>query len=257
MAILDKETKKLIFTLFSAMFVIVIFLWVASNGASFLKTSTKIVTNIAGNKTYDEPYKYNLDKNKSYYLTVSTNKGDMKFLLNKDVAPNTVNNITNLVKNDFYKNSSYFQKNDTYLLLGKGGSQESVNYRIPEEINADSLNLNTLVVKDYFEVLKQYYDSDLLIANQDHSVKNFFTSQGYSFITSVKSKKITKGSLVMYSDTANNFGNLFYISFGSNPISDGRMTNFGDLIAGEDVLNLVISADPTDIVINSILLLEQ
>lgn len=258
MSIIDNEIKKLIFTLIGACVLLLSLVWLASNSSLLNSITSKVSNNITGVKTYDASYNYNLDKNKKYTLTVSTNQGDMTFSLDKENAPDTVNNIVNLTKNDFYKGSTFIQKKPDYILLGKGNTYENTNYKIREEINAQSLDLDKVKVGNYTNSLKSVYDETLLRNNAEKTLMDFYKSIGYTYKTNITSKPVIKGSLVMYSETPNGFSNQFFIATNS-PLQyiEGRMTVFGQLSSGMDTLSKLINTQSSNIILSSITVTEQ
>ena len=248
MALIDKEVKKLIYTIFGAAFLLLGFAWFAAHGGSLFNTATGIANTVTGNKTYDTPYSNTLDKNKEYYLNVETSLGTMKFRLYKDNAPVFVNNIVSLVKDNFYKNSTYAEKLSKLLLLGKGGNTENVSYNLIEEINAKSIGLDKVKVSDLYGALLNTYDSSLLSGNLNVPIMDFYHSQGYTYSTNIQSVTIKKGSLVMYSTAPGHFGNMFFISTtGSIPEYDGRMVNIGEIVSGNDILDQINSTSADQI----------
>ena len=154
MSVFNGEVKKLIVSIFGVLFFLIALVWVGSNSQSVATFATNGFYVLIGKKTYDKPYSININKSKNYILTVDTNLGVMTFKLDKDNTINTVNNIYNLYKNDFYKNSSFIEKDPKYLLLGHGGKSDypAIKYSIQNEINADSLGLNKIKVSDFYNI---------------------------------------------------------------------------------------------------------
>ncbi|MEI7603427.1 MAG: peptidylprolyl isomerase [bacterium] len=258
MSFISGEIKKLMFTLFGAALLMLGLVWVAGNSQSIFTMSKKIVNTITGTKQYSDQYKYNLDKSKTYYLNIDTNLGKMSFLLYKDNAPNTVNNIVNLTKDKFYDNTKSIEITPNYILTGKGSSNSETEYRIREEINANSLGLDRTTVGDNFSMLSEHFNQQVLNKNSTLSVKDYYVLEGYSYTENITSKKIKKGSLVMYSEVANGFGNKFFISTQNNlPAIDGRMTNFGEIVNGSDVLDKIIASTSKNVKIDSITITEK
>ena len=255
MSIFTNEIKRLIFTVLGVSIFLLALVWVGSNYLTIANSLVHAFNTVTGQKTYDMVYSNNLDKSKTYLISIDTDQGVMTFQMDKDNTSNTTNNIYNLYKNDFYKGSTFIQKNDKYILLGKGGnpSYTNVKYSIKEEINAVNLNLDHIKVNQYTTVLKNVYDDSLLKANANISVKQFYESLGYSYQNNISTSIIKKGSLVMYSQEPGKFGNQFFISsVNSIPEIDGRMTKFGDIQSGQDVLDKIISTNPASLKLNSI-----
>lgn len=56
---------------------------------------------------YDAPPPMIIDREKTYYATIETEKGDIRLLLFDDEAPMTVNNFVFLVRQGFYDGSTF------------------------------------------------------------------------------------------------------------------------------------------------------
>lgn len=256
MRFIDREIQKLITVLAFAVILLFVLIWAAGNPTTISKGINKAIYLATGQRVYNTSYDYTLKADKTYHLTVKTNKGDIKFLLYKDNAPKSVNNLVNLVQDDFYKNISNIDKTDQFILIGNDPPVKA-NYVIPEEINADSLGLNKVKVKDYPK-LSDIYDQKLLDKNKDKSMKDFYQTIGYKYSTDIQSKQIKKGSLVLYSETPNNFNASFFISsYGELPQYDGRVTNIGEIESGNDILDKINNSKQEDVKIQAIEIQEK
>jgi cyclophilin family peptidyl-prolyl cis-trans isomerase len=256
MSFIDNETKKLFLTLGGACLFLVGLLWLSANAKILVDVSNKVSNNlVSGTKTFNKEYGYNLLSNKTYFLNVKTNLGDMTFMLYKENNPITTNNVVNLVRDDFYKTVTGIDKTNDYLLFSK---TNLTSYFIKEEINAYSLDLDKIKVSDYINVLKDIYPESDLRDNASKTLKDYYESKGYSYKMDINSKFIKKGSLVLYSELPGKFNSPFFISTQPGlPKIDGRMTNFGEITAGQDVLDKLSQADQNSISIQSITIEEK
>lgn len=76
-------------------------------------------------KEYVKPPELSIDKEKQYFATIYTNKGNIKLELFALLAPFTVNNFIFLVKEDFYNNIAFHRIIKSFMIqtgcpLGNG-----------------------------------------------------------------------------------------------------------------------------------------
>lgn len=137
--------------------------------------------------------------------TLHTNKGDIVVKLYGQDAPRTVENFVNLAENDFYDGTKFHRVIKDFMI--QGGDPNS---------------------KD------------------DNPLDDGRGGPGYTFADEINSHKIVRGSLAMANRGPNTNGSQFFIvTADATPWLDGLHTNFGEVIAGMEVVDMIESV-PTD-----------
>jgi peptidyl-prolyl cis-trans isomerase B (cyclophilin B) len=163
---------------------------------------------------------------KDYYAEIKTNFGTIKVDLLEKNAPNTVANFINLANSNHYTNTNFFKLITGVLLQGGEKSVTgNAGYKIPDEINWDSLD----------------YDLDL---------RTQLKRDGYKSLTKLASRELNKYALVMVGPTPNSASSQFAFILDSinNPKVNalrGRVTVFGWVIDDFEAINK-ISVLPVD-----------
>jgi peptidyl-prolyl cis-trans isomerase B (cyclophilin B) len=177
------------------------------------------------NQKNQEPQPPTTDLVKKYTgAIIKTNQGDIKIKFYNNDAPLTVNNFLTLASKNFYNGTRFHRVIENFMI--QGGDPNS---------------------KD------------------DQWADDGKGGPGYAFKDEINSHKLIKGSLAMANSGANTNGSQFFIvTAASTPWLDGKHTNFGEVVAGMDVVTKIENAPkdknshPTDnMTIESITLLEK
>jgi cyclophilin family peptidyl-prolyl cis-trans isomerase len=86
---------------------------------------------------YDAPPEMQIDTDKSYVATISTEKGDIVVQLDAQTAPQTVNNFVFLSKQGFYDNLTFHRVEPSFVIQGGdplGTGTGGPGYTVPAEI---------------------------------------------------------------------------------------------------------------------------
>ena len=91
-------------------------------------------------KSWSSPPAMSIDKSKSYFATIKTEKGDIRVQLYADKAPNTVNNFVFLARQGFYDNVTFHRVISGFMAQGgdpTGTGMGGPGYLIPNETSPD------------------------------------------------------------------------------------------------------------------------
>ena len=156
---------------------------------------------------------------------IKTNLGDIKVKFYSEVSPLTVNNFLNLAKDGFYDNTRFHRVINDFMI--QGGDPNS----------------------------------------KDLSKKNLWGTgdPGYKFADEFNNEKLIRGSLAMANSGLDTNGSQFFIVTAENtPWLDGKHTNFGEIIAGMDVVEKIEAIETDvkdcpleDVIVESIELLKK
>jgi len=159
---------------------------------------------------------------------IKTNKGDIRLDLDKDAAPNTVDNFIKLAKEEFYNGIKFHRVESGFVIQagdpltkdddpandGSGGP----GYAFDDEINPKALGLDDTKIKA-------------------------LESQGYKFNYFLKSISHTIGTISMANSGPNTNGSQFFITLTDLSDLDGRYTVFGRVVEGMDVVQEIKVGD--------------
>jgi cyclophilin family peptidyl-prolyl cis-trans isomerase len=241
-------------------------------------------------------------------VVISTNHGDMLLELFADEAPLTVANFMGLadgtkpftdpatsqqVTRPFYDGLIFHRVIDGFMIQGgspTGDGEGTPGYEFADEINAESLGLDKMMVLDaqgvpnpvlgirsqsdfQQRVLMPLYQK-LGITSQESltarvaevderlrtmSVKENYELLGYHYISNVQSRAPVRGVIAMANSGPDTNGSQFFINLADTEWLTGKHTVFGKVRAGLQVLDTIgkvpVNAEsrPTqDVVIQSI-----
>jgi peptidyl-prolyl cis-trans isomerase B (cyclophilin B) len=167
-------------------------------------------------------------------VTIETEKGNIELELNREAAPNTVDNFVKLAQEGFYDEIRFHRvvkdfviqagdplsKDDDINNDGTGGP----GYTFNDEINPRSLGV-------------------------DEETINALGQQGYKFNYLLKSISHTAGVISMANSGPNTNGSQFFITLKDVTELDGRYTAFGKVIVGMDVVQNIQQGDIINTVI--------
>lgn len=183
---------------------------------------------------------------------IHTNMGDISFSLYNQDAPKTVSNFVKLAQSGFYDGLTFHRVIKDFMIQGgdpKGdgtGGESAWGGNFEDEINADSLGLNDILVKDA-SFLKGLHNEEDLTNYADYTVKEFYKSQGFNYNDKLNSHKLNTGSLAMANSGPNTNGSQFFVVTGGEmPHLDGRHTVFGQVVSGMDVATAISEVSTTE-----------
>lgn len=150
-----------------------------------------------------------IDLNSMPEVIMKTTMGDIRIKLFAEDSPKTVENFLKLAKEDFYNGTRFHRVISDFMIQG-----------------GDPLS-------------------------KDDDKKGFWGTggPGYKFEDEFNDHKIVKGSLAMANSGPNTNGSQFFIvTAEATPWLDGRHTNFGMVVEGQDVVDKigVVQTDPSD-----------
>lgn len=200
------------------------------------------------------------------YAVIETDKGDIPVELYADAAPKTVKNFVDLSKKGFYKGIVFHRVIQGFMAqtgdptgTGSGGP----GYQFEDEISADALGLDKMLLKDapqYGRQAQMMVVQKLNIKSQEEldqnmgrfqaelrqlesrPVKEILTAAGYKYQDKLPSKPAVKGALAMANAGPDTNGSQFFLNQVDTPHLNGLHTVFGQIIGTYDVLDKIIAA---------------
>ncbi len=142
----------------------------------------------------------NMEETNITQAVIKTNLGDITVKFYNSDAPKTVNNFVKLAAAGFYDNTKFHRVIKDFMI--QGGDPQS----------------------------------------KDDALKNSWGTggPGYTFEDEINSHKLVKGSLAMANAGPNTNGSQFFIvTADATPWLDGMHTNFGEVIAGMEVVDKI------------------
>lgn len=213
-----------------------------------------------------------LPEQKTIYAIIDTSKGNLVLELFHEDAPKTVQNFIDLAQGvkggnskGFYNGLSFHRVIPGFMAQGgcpRGDGTGGPGYAFEDEINAKSLGLDKITLKDapsYSRILEQVVFREIGIRSQAEleerinevkalynkystslSVLEILSKGGYSYNEVLNSKKAVKGALAMANAGPNTNGSQFFINEVDTPHLNGLHTVFGQLIGSEEVFASII-----------------
>lgn len=227
-----------------------------------------------------------LPEKKAIYAVMDTNKGTIVLELFHENAPKTVQNFIDLAQGKktgkpFYNGLLFHRVIPNFMIQGgdpQGNGSGGPGYSFEDEINAVSLGLDKVKLKDapsFGRYAQQAVIKSMNIKSQtelnerikeaeenlektkEMSVLDILHLSGYIYNEVLESKKAIKGAFAMANAGPNTNGSQFFINQVDTPHLDGLHTVFGQLVAGEDVLNKIVAAGNGNSKINQVLILDR
>lgn len=87
-------------------------------------------------KRYNAPHAMQIETNRTYHVTIKTNKGDIHLLLNPAEAPMTVNNFVALARDGFYDGLTFHRVVPRFVIQGgdpNGTGSGGPGYKFQDE----------------------------------------------------------------------------------------------------------------------------
>lgn len=256
--------------------VVILLMGFMSSDASNLTLSTS-VNNITGldsntaspdenkNNKYSSAPAQTLKSGVDYSAEMTTNFGVITIdLLEKD-TPKTVNNFVFLVEEGFYDGLGFHRIIPSFMIQGGdplGTGTGSPGYRFNDEIDADAIGIDDILVKDSpFLWNLPTYTAATLESYADKSLKELYTDfEGYTYTPGFGSEKFGPYILAMANSGPDSNGSQFFITTGTTGSDhlNGKHTIFGKVTAGQDVVDSIESAgDGAAVVINSVKIVQK
>ncbi len=93
-------------------------------------------------KTYSAPPEMQIDTDKTYRATISTNRGDIVLDLQPEHAPKTVNNFVSLARDGFYDGLTFHRVIPNFMIQGgdpNGTGTGGPGYKFEDEVRDNPL----------------------------------------------------------------------------------------------------------------------
>ena len=179
----------------------------------------------------------------THTVILHTSKGNITLSLDADAAPKTVTNFIELAKTKYYDGLTFHRVIPDFMIQGGDpsgngtGGKSIYGETFPDEINADSYGLNTEKMSDAAQ------GEQLPPEIASKTVKEYYESNGYVYDSSLKSMPLVRGAIAMANRGPNTNGSQFFIIVKKDTSwLNGRHTVFGNVTAGLDVLDAIVSA---------------
>lgn len=247
------DTKKLILLLLGAVALIAFAFWLITP----LRSNEDIISNIFGGEPVglsDEVVgpSLSIDLRKQYSADVTTTEGSFILQLYASNAPFTVDSFVTLANENYYDDSSFHRViKDFVVQTGQSSSGESPEVNFYDEMNADSLGLDSIEVSKAYWLSAVYNPSDSATAEfspdnlakyANYTVKQFYTEVlGYTYRTDVTSIRAEPWCAGVANSGPNSGSSQFFIITADAPQRhlDGRYTVFGKVIEGFETITAI------------------
>jgi cyclophilin family peptidyl-prolyl cis-trans isomerase len=237
-----------------------------------------------------------LPEKKGVYAIMETTQGNLILELFYKDAPTTVQNFIDLAQGEkitinaegkkerkrFYDGLSFHRVIAGFMIQGgcpRGDGTGSPGYRFEDEINAKSLGLDKLKLKDLPSYSRYLNNAVVLsmginsqaelsermeeaeknanIAKDEFSVLEILHRFGYRYNEVLQSHKALKGALAMANSGPDTNGSQFFINQVDTPHLDGLHTVFGELVQGMDVLEKIVNSGNKNTTISHIYIVDK
>ena len=250
------DTKKLILLLVGVVVLIAAAFWLITP----LRSNDDLLAQMFGGNTADTGTKIegptlSIDLTQEYFANVTTTEGTFTVELYDSNAPFTVDNFVTLSKENFYDNSSFHRIIQGFIVQGgRNASGATSAEMISDEINADSLGLNTMEVSKAYWLTMIYnandsstsaFSPESLAQYGSYTVKKFFHEVlGYTYRTDVTSVRADPWCVGMANSGPDTASSEFFIitADGAQRHLDGRYTIFGKVTDGFETVEAIETA---------------
>lgn len=246
-----KDNKKILLGSAGILGLVMILGLVLSNGGDLFKLSsdltgggvTDLVSNGGSTKKYSAYPTTQIDTSKDYSATIYTDYGEIGIELYEKEAPMTVNSFVFLSKDGFYDNVIFHRVVRNFVIQGGdplGTGTGGPGYTFGDEMDADAMGLNDIKVKDA-TYLWSFYPPNVLNANIDRSVKEFYELNGYQYVSGKSPHKFEPYVIAMANSGPNTNGSQFFITTkGYNgDFLNGKHTVFGKVVSGFETVDKI------------------
>lgn len=254
-----KEHKGVLVPLLIAVVLILALGYFFSGGGDYFSSSSVIqdipgIGNGGDKEIYDEYPSMILEDGVDYSATIETNYGDIEVDLYEDNAPKTVNNFVFLAKEGFYDDLTFHRVKMNFMIQGgdpNGDGTGGPGYSFEDEINAKSIGLDDILVKDATFLSDLYdpysastigYAPNSLREHANDTLEEFYSDViGYDYNYDIVSYKFSPGVLAMANAGPGTNGSQFFITVSGSDTSslNGRHTVFGKVMVGMDVVDKI------------------
>ncbi len=208
------------------------------------------------------------------YTDIETDKGKITIKLYGENAPATVANFINLTQKKHYDGNLFHRVIEDFVAQTgdpTGTGTGNPGYLFNDEINADSLGLHELRVKEspgyqpYIEKLASAITARKLKIESEEdwtarkaeidaaypaiynrllelTVKDLLTAYGYRYSKDIVSAKMTRGKVAMANSGPDSNGSQFFIAQRDLLHLNGLHTVFGEVTEGMEVVDAIIAA---------------
>ena len=100
-------------------------------------------------KQWDNPPAMQIDPQKTYRVTIETNRGDLELELYPEYAPKTVNNFVFLAQEGFYDGVVFHRVISDFMIQGgdpTGTGRGGPGYKFEDEVSENPLQPETAVI---------------------------------------------------------------------------------------------------------------
>ena len=98
---------------------------------------------------WNSPPEMTIDPDKTYHVTIETERGDIELALYPEHAPKTVNNFVFLAREGFYDGVTFHRVIDDFMIQGgdpTGTGRGGPGYRFEDEVKGNPLTHETGVI---------------------------------------------------------------------------------------------------------------
>ncbi|MCZ7646351.1 MAG: peptidylprolyl isomerase [Planctomycetota bacterium] len=170
-------------------------------------------------------------------VRIALQDGAFEAVLLEDGAPNAVANFIMLAERDFYCGLAFHRVIEQFMVQGgdpTGTGRGGPGYRFADEIDAKSLGLDKLTVKELAQKLKQKAPKEPAASL---SVKELYEKQGYRYTDGLASTPMRRGVLAMANAGPDTNGSQFFVTQVDCPWLDGKHTVFGVVYKGQEFVD--------------------
>jgi cyclophilin family peptidyl-prolyl cis-trans isomerase len=193
-------------------------------------------------KQYTSAPNNELKANVDYQARIATNYGAIVIDLYEEDTPVAVNNFVFLADDGFYSGLKFHRIIEGFIIQGGdpvGDGTGGPGYEFKDEIDADAIGLDDLLVKNA-NYLIGYYSATQLSNYASDSVKKLYEDvDGYDYTSGFGTHKFKPYVIAMANSGANTNGSQFFITLLDSQTDhlNGKHTVFGEVVDGFNVVD--------------------